>query len=234
MNDRRGGPNPYADLSKRTSGGGGGSRTTLLIAGIAIALVAILAVVAIFLTGSEDGGEDAVQEQAPVEVEGSALPPYPEGASFVVPPDQDPAVGETPPTLTGEDFQGEPVSVDPGDGSAKVVVFLAHWCPHCQAEVPVIQGWIDDGNLPDDVEVYAVSTAVTRDRPNYPPSEWLSSEGWTGPILLDDPDSSAASAWALRSFPYMVFVDDEGKVTRRASGEVPADEFAELVEEISG
>ena len=233
MNDRRRGPNPYEDLSRRTSGGGGSPNRTLWIAAAAVAIVAILAVVAIFLTGG-DGGSDAVQETAAVETQGDALAPFPEVQSFVAPADQDPAVGSTPPTLTGEDFSGEPVTIDPGDGTAKVVVFLAHWCPHCQAEVPVIQGWIDDGNLPEGVEVYAVSTAVREDQNNHPPSAWLEREGWTGDVLLDDEEGTAATSWALPGFPYMVFLDSEGQVTRRASGEVPEAEFAALVEEIAG
>ena len=31
-------------------------------------------------------------------------------------------------------FDGTPVEIAP-DGKAKLVVFLAHWCPHCRAEV---------------------------------------------------------------------------------------------------
>ena len=215
---------------------GGSRNNTLLIGGIAIALVAILAVVAIFLTGGEDddAASDAIQEQGPVEVAGEALAAYPEVQSFVAPADRDPAVGQTPPTLTGRSFGGDRVVIDPSDGTAKVVVFLAHWCPHCQAEVPVLQQWVDDGNLPEDVELFAVSTAVTQDRPNYPPSEWLEREGWTSPVLLDDPDQRASSAWGLQSFPYLVFVDAEGNVARRASGELPAEEFAALVDEIAG
>ena len=219
--------------------GGGSRNNTLLIGGIAVGLVAILAVVAIFLTrGDDDGSGDgasgeAVQEQGPVEVGGAALPPYPQVQGFVAPADQDPAVGQTPPTLTGEGFDGQRVVIDPADGTPKVVVFVAHWCPHCQAEVPVLQNWIDEGNLPDGVEVHTVSTAVTQDRPNYPPSAWLDREGWTSPVLLDDPDATASTAWGLRSFPYLVFIDSDGKVTARATGELPPELFGELVDEIA-
>src|SRR5690606_20036411 len=139
--------------------------------------------------------------------------------------EDDPAVGQTPPTLTGQDFEGEPSSIDPGDGRATVVVFLAHWCPHCQKEVPMIQGWVDDGNLPDDVDLYAVTTATRADQNNYPPSEWLEREGWSEGILLDDPDQSAASAWGLTGYPYIVFIDAEGQVVRRASGELPEEDL---------
>ena len=85
----------------------------------------------------------------------------------------------TPPTLTGEGFDGEPVTIEPGGGTPMVVVFAAHWCPHCQAEIPIIQDWIDEGNLPEDVQVNLVSTGVQADQNNYPPSEWLAQEGLT-------------------------------------------------------
>ena len=30
-----------------------------------------------------------------------------------------------------------------------MVVFLAHWCPHCNAEIPVLNEWRDSGEIPD-------------------------------------------------------------------------------------
>lgn len=234
MSDPRGGANPYQDLSRRT--GSGGPNRGLIIGGVVVLLVVVLAGVAIFVTGGDDdGGEpiDAVQEVAAVESEGQPLPPFPQVAGFVAPVDEDPAVGMTPPTLTGQDFGGDPVSIDPGDGRAKVVAFVAHWCPHCQAEVPLIQQWVDDGNLPDDVDLYAVSTDVRSDQNNYPPSEWLDREGWSEGILLDHADGTAANTWGRTGYPYLVFVDADGKVSRRASGEVPIADFEGLVQEIS-
>lgn len=233
MNDRRSGATPYGDLARRTSGGR--SSKGLIIGVVAVVVVAALAVVAVLLAGGDDESTiDATQEAAGVQVTGDPLPAYPEVGGFVAPADQDGGVGKVPPTLTGEDFEGEPVTIAPGDdGRAKVVVFLAHWCPHCQKEVPVIQDWVDAGNLPDDVDLVAVSTAASADRPNYPPSKWLGREGWTSPVLLDNADSSAATAWGLTGFPYMVFVDADGKVVRRASGEVPVADFDALVKELA-
>jgi len=232
MSDRRG-ANPYEDLARRTTSSGPSRGLVIGIA--AVFVVVVLGVVAIFLTGNDGAGGniDAVQEQGPVEVSGEPLQPMPRVDGFVVPFELDPAVGSTPPTLEGQDFEQGEVSIDPADGRAKVVAFLAHWCPHCQAEVPRIQDWVDDGNLPEDVDLYAVSTGVQADGANYPPSKWLDREGWTGDILLDDPDGTAANAWGLTGYPYLVFVDSDGKVTRRASGELPIEDFAELVAEIA-
>jgi len=242
MNDKHSGADPYADLAKRTSGNR--PRTGLMIVGATVVVIAVLAVVALVLAGGGDdepaaegtganAAQNAEQEQAAVTVTGDPLPEYPQVNSMVAPPAEDPAVGETPPTLAGQSFDGTPITIDPSDGRAKVVIFVAHWCPHCQAEVPLLQEWIDEGNLPDNVDIYTVSTAVRADQANYPPSDWLASEGWTPPVLLDDPDQNAAAAYALPGFPYFVMVDSDGKVTQRASGEVPMDQFGELVDQLS-
>lgn len=233
MNERRKGADPYQDLSQRTSGQG--RRNGLLIGGIALAVVVVLAVVAVVLAGNNNSRSsvEAVQEAGPIEVVGDPLPPFPRVPGFVAEPSADPAVGATPPTLIGENFQGSAVTLEPGKGTPMVVVFMAHWCPHCQREVPRLQKWVDDGNLPKGVQMWAVSTGARSDQNNYPPSKWLAREGWTGPILLDNADNDAANAWGLTGYPYLVFVDAQGKVVGRASGELPIDQFEALVKQIS-
>lgn len=158
---------------------------------------------------------------APVEVDGEPLPAVGGGSD-------DPAVGELAPTLSGTSVDGEPMEIRPGDGPT-IVMFLAHWCPHCQNEVPVVVDWLDDGRLPDDVDLVAVSTAVSEPRGNFPPSEWLESEGWTVPTLADDDASTALQAYGLGSFPYFVALDADGRVVARVVGEQGADGLDQLV-----
>jgi len=172
--------------------------------------------------------QNATQQTAAVAVTGAPLPQYPADAGLVADPATDPATGKTPPTLKGETFDGKSLTIAPG-GKAKVVLFVAHWCPHCQVELPQIQKWIDDGNLPSDVEMYAVATATTESRPNYPASAWIANEKFAPQVLLDDEQGTAASAYGLTGFPYLVMMAKDGKVTNRASGEVPIDQFGTLV-----
>jgi hypothetical protein len=71
-------------------------------------------------------GETDVDESVAfgeVTVEGEDLPFFQAGA-------QDPAVGITAPTVIGEDLEGSPLTIGP-DERAKIIVMLAHWCPHC-------------------------------------------------------------------------------------------------------
>jgi thiol-disulfide isomerase/thioredoxin len=133
----------------------------------------------------------------------------------------------TAPTVSGADWGDNPSSIS-ADGRPKLLVFLAHWCPHCQAEVPIVQSWIDAGSLPVDVDLYAVATSIDRLRPNYPPSKWLEGEGWTEPILVDDELTSVARAYGLNAFPYWVFVAADGTVWGRVSGRLGVAELDQL------
>jgi hypothetical protein len=74
-----------------------------------------------------------------------------------------------------------------------MVVLLAHWCPHCNAEIPVLNEWRDSGEVPDGLNIVGVSTAVSADAPNYPPNEWLQEMDWRWPVLADDraPDADS-------------------------------------------
>jgi cytochrome c biogenesis protein CcmG/thiol:disulfide interchange protein DsbE len=194
------------------------TKRLLAIVGGALALVAVVAIAA--TAGGGSGGAGA--QTRPVEVTGVALPAY----TGAVP---DAAAGMPAAQLHGESFDGSPVDVV-GDGRPKVVLFLAHWCPHCRAEVPRIVDWLAAGGMPVDVDLYAVSTATNADAPNYPPSEWLSAAQWPITTLADDADSSAAAAYGLRSFPYFVALAADGTVAARASGELTQEQFDALVQ----
>ena len=177
---------------------------------------------------SPDPSAGASGEQvavADVEITGADLPPYDSAAD-------DEAIGRTFPAISGTGvLRGDAISIPNDDGRAKLVLFLAHWCPHCQAEVPVVRDWFERQG-PDDVDVYAVSTAVAPDRGNYPPADWLARENWTFPTIADDEFSSALAAAGGTGFPFFVAVDAEGKVVQRASGELSEAKLAGLVSQL--
>jgi thiol-disulfide isomerase/thioredoxin len=128
------------------------------------------------------------------------------------------------PTLTGTSLEGQPVTIDPGStGNPTAIWFIAHWCPHCQAEVPRIVSLEDAGSLPTDVDIFAVSTGVDPSAPNYPPSAWLEDVGWPFPDMADDDAGTAGVAYGLGSFPYLVLIDADGNVVARHAGELGED-----------
>jgi thiol-disulfide isomerase/thioredoxin len=154
-------------------------------------------------------------------VEGDPLPVYATGT-------QDVAIGLTAPTVTGADWEGNPVTIEP-DGTAKIILFLAHWCPHCQNEVPVVQDWIDAGNLPEDVELISVATATDRTRTNWPPQDWLVEEGWTAPVIMDDQVGTVAASYGMAGTPFYVVLDGDNTNLGRISGEIGTAGFEALV-----
>lgn len=148
----------------------------------------------------------------PVDLAGAQLPALADGA--------DPAIGTKAPTLSGYTFDGSPVTVDPSKGPV-MLVFLAHWCPHCNREAPEIMQWKADGGVPDGLQIIGVTTAVAPDREHYPPSSWIRDDmQWTYPVLADSEASDAFKAMGGSGFPYVVLLDTEGRVLDRWAGEL--------------
>ena len=147
-------------------------------------------------------------------VDGTPLPHF---DATVAP---DPAVGETIPTLTGKSvYTGDPVTVTPDDGKPQAVIFVAHWCPHCQAEVPRLVTLAKDGVF-DGVDVTAVATGTNDTYPNYPPSAWLKSVDWPFKVMADSKTATAAQAFGISAYPYFVLVNADGTVAGRGTGEI--------------
>lgn len=144
--------------------------------------------------------------------------------------DDDSEEVDVAPPLVGQDYEGNAVEVVPGTDGPLMLVFLAHWCPHCNEEIPVLQQWEAEGGVPDGLQIVGVSTAVAADRPNYPPGEWLVEKGWEWPVLADDGELTAANAYGLTAFPFLTFIDADGNVTARASGELPITELQALAD----
>jgi len=198
----------------------------ILLVGVGLVVVAALAVLAINLATEEQQGTEAAAFLTPdVTVSGSILPPY---AGTV----DDPGVGLVMPEVFSNDLSGLPASIE-RDGIPKMVLFLAHWCPACQREVPAVQSWIDANGVPAGVDFVSVATSIDEIRPNYPPDAWLRREGWTQRVLVDSATSSIASAFGLNAFPYYVLVDGSGTVVQRISGGVSADAVGAMLEALA-
>ncbi|MEZ5340501.1 MAG: TlpA disulfide reductase family protein [Acidimicrobiales bacterium] len=168
-----------------------------------------------------------------VTLTGDSLENQPKDIQISLDPTTDPGIGRVAPTLTGTGFDGSTVEVGPG-GEPTILLFVAHWCPHCQAEVPVVQKLVSDGSLPAGVRVVAVSTAVNESATNYPPSAWLEVEGWTSPTIMDDADSTAIKAFGGQAFPYAVFLTADNVVVARSAGEVSPTQIVQLAERLVG
>jgi thiol-disulfide isomerase/thioredoxin len=208
--------------SRKTGATPRNKQTSVTLLTIAVIIAVGLLALVIAIVATKDSNTDADTEQTrPVTVGGAALPALPASGP-------DPAIGRAAPSLSGAAFDGTPVVIG-GDARPKIIVFAAHWCPHCRAEVPVIEQWLEDEGRPDGVDLVAVSTAVNPAGPNYPPSAWL--EGWPVTTLADSSDNDAARAYAVDAYPYFVVVRGDGKVALRVSGELSPQQLTALVDQ---
>ncbi len=171
--------------------------------------------------GSDAGAVDAdpagLQQTGPIASEGTPLPPYDMSM-------EDPTIGQPAPVISGESFDGTEIVIGAPTDNPTMLVFLAHWCPACNEEVPVLVELEEAGRLPDGLDVVGVSTAVAADRENFPPSEWIAEQGWPWPTMADSEELDAMNTFGGNAFPFIVVVDSDGTVLARRSGVATADE----------
>ena len=160
-----------------------------------------------------------------ISVVGDSLPQY-AGEN-----DDNVALGLAAPTFSAPDQNSEIFQLEK-NGNSKALLFLAHWCPHCQREVPVVQRFIDSNGVPSGIDVIAVATSIDRGRDNYPPQEWLEREGWSETQIYDL-DREIGEAYGLNAFPYWVFLDKDLNVLARRTGNLPEDMVGALLTQLA-
>ena len=162
-----------------------------------------------------------------VSIAGDALPPFNGSAS------NDPAVGMPAPSVTGFDYQGNEIRIDRAKGPL-LVMFQAHWCPHCTANLLNVMDWKSDGTIPSWLPVVLVSTAESPTRANYPASQWLEESGWA-PVLRDSTEGDGvagqiATAYGAQEWPFFVVIGVDGRVLARATGDLANAQMESLLD----
>ena len=217
------------------------NRTAIIVVG-AIVLVVGLAGLAVALSGGDDesaGGvlapgqstdvpfDGDVEQNRPVETIGTPLPQLDRN---LVP---DPGVGMEMPVVEGATFDGQPLTVGGATDGPTLYAFLAHWCPHCNDEIPEMIELRNRDGIPDGMNVVGVSTGVDSAGPNFPPSDWLVERNWPAdwPVLADSEASEAFAFNGGGGFPYLMVVDADGTVLDRASGQKSAEDLAVFIQD---
>lgn len=198
-----------------------GNLANMKIVGVVAALAAVVAIVvlAVIVFGGDDG-----DRPDGLAFNGAPLPAFVEG-------EPDPALGQKAPLVVTEYLDDSYAFVGGGGGpndTAKLMVFVAHWCPTCQAELPEIAAWVDANELPDGVEIVMVSTFPDSSRDNYPPSSWFEREGWDAPVAADSSDGEIAEEFGMSSVPSWVVLTDLNFVLERGVGPLSSAELDRL------
>ena len=135
----------------------------------------------------------------------------------------EPAAKMEAPIISGSDLNGNTITTK--SDSPTILLFLAHWCPHCQIEVKEIQDWVNNNGPLEKVKLFSVLTSINSSQPNYPPDKWVESEGWSFPSFTDNELSGVAQHFGIRGFPFWVLVDSNGEVVTRLSGSYTQEQF---------
>lgn len=135
------------------------------------------------------------------------------------------------PSISGQDmYTGRQVSLAEMKGKPTLVTAWAHWCPHCQKELPIIQQLSKEeaGNF----NFLTVSTSAGSQPASAQyatPATLMQTQGITMPSLRDD-GTKGAQALGVEGFPTLLMIDADGKVVGKASGELPKDQLLSFMQ----
>jgi peroxiredoxin len=209
---------------ERARAGRRGIDARWLIAGATAVVVAAVAAVTLLSGGMLGGGgggaatpvgkvtETAAGEKAPAPLQ----------------------VGTAAPDLTWT-LDGKAGSLAGERGHPTLLVFFATWCPHCQAEVAVLNR-IQDRFAAQGLEVLGVSASPVGIDGRAPASLgdtelFVQRHGARYPHLYDAA-VVGGQRYGVRGFPALYLVDGEGVVRFAASGEVSEADLARAVQAV--
>ncbi len=234
MSNRVKGKSSASQRVRAASNAGKGSSTWLWVGIIGVVVVVGVLAIAIGRGGSSASGGGSSPsggtvvpsgkiDNGTIAVAGANLPELPSNSA-------DPATGAPIPQISGVQFDGQQLDIVPNDGKPKVIMVVAHWCPHCQAEVPRIQDWLDADGMPADVELVTIATSNDPTKPNFSPGDWLRREKWSVPTIVDDKQNKAGTALGVSGFPFFVVTNGQGQVVYRTSGELTRDQWNSVLQ----
>ncbi len=145
----------------------------------------------------------------------------------------DPAVGLVLGAVEGPDaYSGEIVTIEPSDGTKRLWMIWAHWCPYCQEELPTLTAMYDDlvADFPT-VELTTITTSIDPSRGN-PLDAYLDAGQFPFGVVVDD-DLTLAGQLGVSAFPFWVVTDGDGTVLLRLTGYLDADRVLGLMTSLS-
>ena len=119
------------------------------------------------------------------------------------------------PAFSASGLDGGTVSWSDYEGAPTVLVIWASWCPHCQAELPIL---VPAAEAREGVGLVSVTTAVGQ-QPGPTPSEFLADEGLTLTTAVDDGAGTLMQGLGVSSFPTVYYVGTDGTVVNVTVGE---------------
>lgn len=131
-------------------------------------------------------------------------------------------------TISGpEYYTGVETSFAATDGTARVWMVWAHWCPYCQAELPELKEWYPENaaRFPN-VELVTITSAIDDTRGN-PLLPYLDAEQFPFPVIVDD-TGAVSQLFGTTAFPFWVVTEADGTVVLRVAGALDIDNVDQI------
>lgn len=145
----------------------------------------------------------------------------------------DTALGMRLGTVAGPDaYTGDQLTIDPSDGTKRVWMVWAHWCPYCQEELPALSAAYPglQTDFPD-IEITTVTTSIDPTRGN-PLDAYLDQEQFPFPVVVDA-DFALAGQMGVNAFPFWLVTDGDGTVLFRSAGYLDDEQLIGLMGSLS-
>lgn len=194
-----------------------------------ILLVIIAAVVGAIWVGGKNGttdnGNSAVKtpEESTTQT-GEPLPATPQEPGAV----EQPQKGLRAPNFKLKTLDGKTVELAKSGGKPSFINIWASWCPPCKVEMPHIQEAYE--KYGDRVNFLMVNLTVSDDVNQM--KEYLSSEGYTFPVLLDE-NGEVADLYGVLSIPMTYAVDGQGIIVHKQMGAMSREQIFDLMEQLT-
>jgi thiol-disulfide isomerase/thioredoxin len=123
------------------------------------------------------------------------------------------------------------MTVDPTDGTARAWLIWAHWCPHCQRELPPLSDWYaESADQYPNVELISVTSSIDPTRGN-PLEPYLDELQLPFPVIVD-PDLTLAEQFGLSAYPFWVFTAGDGTTLLRVAGFLEIDQVTNIFSQL--
>lgn len=154
----------------------------------------------------------ASQAQAPSSAPAESAPPDSSPADSSGQSAAEPTLYPAP-DFTLTDQNGVEHTLSDYKGKTVFLNFWATWCPPCKGEMPDIQALYEKygGNEEDLVVLGVASPNVGREGSADGVKQFLTDNGYTFPVVLDD-GGAVATAYGIRAYPTTWMIDKDGNI----------------------